>query len=157
MPAERLSIAQVNASNTKVLFDANVVLEALKSPTSDARGNLISVRPELRFVADPALFEVAFARSKGRAPATLRENQRRLGDLLLKRSRWSEREATRFARFLDDDARLVRGRMTLGDALLAAAVFADKGCALATRNARDFDHLPLRLVEEFARPQPRGA
>jgi len=148
------SIERCNRSATLVLFDACVLIDAIRRDP-DTLDHLLRVEPPLRAVATTTLLEVAFAH-KGLAPATLRENQRWIVDHRLERVPFDAKVARQIERSVHSEASSIRGRASLGDFLLASTLRAmvppPGGVALATRNARDFMHLPIVLVTEFCPP-----
>lgn len=80
----------------------------------------------------------------------LEANQEWIADHGIRALPFSEREARRFHRLIVESANLVRGRASLGDALIAAHLLSIPDAAFATRNRADFEHLPLLLIEDFA-------
>lgn len=159
MTAERVSIAECNKARFSVFFDANVILDAIRDkgrgPTIE---NFLRVDPPLRLIASMTLYEVAFSR-KGLTTTRLEQNQQWVRDHFATEIPFQERVGLRFERFLRREAHLVRGKTDLADLLLACWMLAQQQqgrgatqLAIATKNEKDFDSLPVRLVCDFLRP-----
>lgn len=130
-----------------VLFDSNVLLDAIRDPASSAGQLLTRVPLPQRATSGIVLYEVAFAR-RGLQNQNLVENQEWLADHGVRILPFADGEARRFQRLMAESANLVRGKATLGDALIASHLLRIGG-AFATRNTRDFEHLDVLLIEEF--------
>lgn len=150
-PARRVSIAECNVEQRLVFFDANVIFDAIwRRERADEL--LTQVEPRLRHVSSIQRYEVAFAH-KGLAASTLEENGVWMTDHNLTPVSLNERALRRFERFFGVEAQRVRRRTDLADALLAAQCLAllDEGhaIAVATRDADDYERIPLDLVSDF--------
>ncbi len=152
MPAEKITVAECNQARISVFVDANVILKA-KQGVAPFFENFTRIDRPLRLCASTTLYEVAFARKTGHADTTLRDNQKWIMD----RAAWiqfTEAVGRRFDRFIGPASRLVRGKIDLGDTLLASfalAIGRGKEFAIAT-NDEDFLELPVRVVSEFLSP-----
>jgi len=145
-----VSINECNAGRISIFFDAMILFDAIRT-AGPTRDQLTRIDPPLRLISSTTLYEVAFAH-KGLAPSTLRGNESWIRDHSITTFPFSGRIAGKVDSFRTKDSALARGRMELGDWLLACfARHADpqKEFAIATRDRDDFEQLPVRLVTEF--------
>jgi predicted nucleic acid-binding protein len=148
----RVSIDDCNAQRIVVLFDANVVIGAIRRP--EMADLMLRVQRSLRRTSATVRYEVLEARGI-ESPESL---ARRARD-----ERWmvdhmdvlplGEREAKVFTALLARRPAVPRGSAKLGDALLACFARAvDAGtrhAAIATLDGDDFDRFGVALVSEF--------
>src|SRR4051812_44985501 len=109
--ATDLSIAECNQGSIGVLLDACVLLPAIKHPDSLQRSLVLSIDARLRYVASVTLFEIAFARSSGRAPTTLKQNQQWLREHYIRRLNMIEGVGRSFDTRIDNKAARLRGNV----------------------------------------------
>ena len=157
MVSDPVTIADCNARRIPVLFDSNVLLDAMRYPRSDQRAALVGLDAQLRFIPTVVLYEVAFARTGGRARVTNEENHQQLRD-------WGfkfidlKAFAGHFDRMLSLETPRLRSKgVGLADVLVCAAARIrtsqhTERFAVATRNLPDFEDLAPRLVRDFLPP-----
>lgn len=157
MTFRRVTVEECNQQRIPVLFDSNVLIDAMRDERSLQREYLVKIDRALRFTSNIVLYEVAFSREGGRARRTNRESQDQLID-------WGvhfidlQVTAPVFDRVLRVEAtRLRDGGVGIADLLIACTgrcrpSEAIANFAIATRNLDDFKEFAPILVHEFLPP-----
>ena len=152
MAATVITVEECNQTRTSIFLDSNVILYA-KAGRGTFFADFNRIDRPLRLFSSTTLYEIAFARKAGLADGTLRENQSWISERA-NFVTFTERVGRKFDAFLGPNARFARGKVDLGDALLASFVRAgvDHGNFAIATNDRDFLHLPVSVVKEFLPP-----
>jgi predicted nucleic acid-binding protein len=144
--ARLVTIDQVNQTGQRVLFDANILIDAFKQPTGPVNARMARLKANQRYTIDFVLWEFLL-------PGTFRREE------IKQRVRWlSDRQIRRFdawtASCRDSFRTLlnqVDRRGSLIDGALAACSLASQGqMVIATNDADDFAPLKnVTLLDEF--------